>query len=89
VIVDDILDTGGTLVSACERLSKTGIEEIEVMVTHGLFTGTRWKDLYHLGVKRIFCTDSVPLPAGVHGQSIVSLSITRLLSKELLAIVET
>ena len=64
VIIDDILDTGGTLVSACEQLSRTGVEEIEVMVTHGLFTGTRWKDLYHLGVKRIFCTDSVPLPLG-------------------------
>lgn len=89
VIIDDILDTGGTLVSACEQLSRTGVEEIEVMVTHGLFTGTRWKDLYHLGVKRIFCTDSVPLPAWVDGQGIVSLSITRLLAKELPAIVET
>ena len=86
VIIDDILDTGGTLVSACEQLSRTGVEEIEVMVTHGLFTGTRWKDLYHLGVKRIFCTDSVPLPPGIDGSSIVSLSITRLLAKELLAI---
>jgi ribose-phosphate pyrophosphokinase len=89
VIIDDILDTGGTLVSACEQLSRTGVKEIEVMVTHGLFTGTRWKDLYHLGVKRIFCTDSVPLPAWVDGQSIVSVSITRLLAKELLTIVET
>ncbi|MBZ5674961.1 MAG: ribose-phosphate diphosphokinase [Acidobacteriia bacterium] len=89
VIIDDILDTGGTLVSACEKLSKAGVEEIDVMVTHGLFTGTRWKDLYRLGVKRIFCTDSVPLPAGVDRQSIVSLSIVRLLAKELLAIAET
>ena len=89
VIIDDILDTGGTLVSACEQLSKTGVEEIEVMVTHGLFTGMRWKDLYRLGVKRIFCTDSVPLPAGVDGQRIVRLSITPLLSKELLVIDET
>lgn len=89
VIIDDILDTGGTLVSACEQLSRTGVEEIEVMATHGLFTGTRWKDLYDLGVKRIFCTNSVPLPAGVDGQSIVRLSITRLLAEELLAIVET
>ena len=54
VIIDDILDTGGTLVSACEQLSRTGVEEIEVVATHGLFTGTRWKDLYDLGVKRIF-----------------------------------
>jgi ribose-phosphate pyrophosphokinase len=89
VIIDDILDTGGTLVSACEQLCKTGVEEIEVMVTHGLFTGKRWKDLYRLGVKRIFCTDSVPLPAGVDGQNIVRLSIIPLLAKELLAIDET
>jgi len=89
VIIDDILDTGGTLLSACKRLSMAGVQQIDVMVTHGLFTGTRWKDLYHLGVKRIFCTDSVPVPAGVDGQSIVSLSVTRLLVKELLAIVET
>ncbi len=88
VIIDDILDTGGTLVSACEKLSKTGVEEIEIMVTHGLFTGMRWRDLYRLGVKRIFCTDSIPLPAGVEG-SIVRLSIIRLLATELRAIDET
>jgi ribose-phosphate pyrophosphokinase len=89
VIIDDILDTGGTLVSACETLSKVGVEEIDVMVTHGLFTGTRWKDLYGLGVKRIFCTDSVPLPAGVDGRNIVRLSIIPILAKELLAIEKT
>ena len=86
VIVDDILDTGGTLVSACEKLSATGVEEVDVMVTHGLFTGTRWKDLYRFGVKRIFCTDSVPLPVGVDGDGIVRLSIIPLLAKELFAI---
>jgi ribose-phosphate pyrophosphokinase len=86
VIIDDILDTGGTLVSACEKLSVAGVDEIDVMVTHGLFTGTRWKDLYRLGVKRIFCTDSVPLPAGVDGDDIVRLSVIPLLAKELLAI---
>ena len=89
VIIDDILDTGGTLVSACQMLSKAGVEEIDVMVTHGLFTGTRWKGLYGFGVKRIFCTDSVPLPSGVDGRNIVRLSITLLLAKELLEIEKT
>ena len=83
VIVDDILDTGGTLLSACEKLVEAGVEEIAIMVTHGLFTGERWKDLRRLGVKRIFCTDSVPLAAGVCGDDIVRLSITPLLAKEL------
>lgn len=86
VIVDDILDTGGTLVSACETLCRAGVEEIDVMVAHGLFTGTRWKDLYRFGVQRIFCSDSVPLPTGVGGPSIVRLSIAPLLAQELLAI---
>ncbi len=86
VIIDDILDTGGTLVSACEKLATAGVDEINVMVTHGLFTGTRWRELYRFGVKRIFCTDSVPLPVGVVGEGIVRLSIIPLLAKELFAI---
>jgi len=84
VIVDDILDTVATLISACEKLSAAGVEEIDVMVTHGLFTGTKWKDLYRLGVKRIFCTDSVPLPAGVDADRIVRLSVVPVLVKDLL-----
>jgi ribose-phosphate pyrophosphokinase len=83
LIVDDILDTGGTLVSACEKLFRVGAEEVNVMVTHGLFTGTRWKELFRLGVKRIFCTDSVPLPSWLKEDRIVSLSVNPLLEKHL------
>jgi ribose-phosphate pyrophosphokinase len=60
VVIDDILDTGDMLVSACEKLNQAGAEDISVMVTHGLFTGDRWKKLWQLGVKRILCTNSVP-----------------------------
>ena len=83
VIIDDILDTGGTLISACEKLFAGGVKQIDVMVTHGLFTGTRWLDLYRFGVKRIICTDSVPLPAGAGGPSIVRLPIAPLLAAQL------
>lgn len=60
VIVDDILDTGGTLVSCCRELRRHGAEDITAMVTHGLFTGTEWERLWSVGVRRILCTDSVP-----------------------------
>ncbi len=59
VLVDDILDTGSTLVSACEALAGAGMQRALVMVTHGLFTGTGWQRLWSLGVTRIFCTDTV------------------------------
>ena len=60
VIVDDILDTGGTVISACRQLRATGAREITVLVTHGLFTGSSWRQLGALGVTRIVTTDSLP-----------------------------
>lgn len=79
VMVDDILDTGATLVSACEKLNQAGVHDLTVMVTHGLFTGERWKKLWDLGVGRIFCTDSVPAPPGIDSTRILRLSIAPLI----------
>ena len=60
LIIDDMLDTGATLISACEKLLEAGTREIFIMVTHGLFTGTGWKKLWSLNVERIFCTGTIP-----------------------------
>lgn len=60
VIVDDMLDTGRTLIACCKKLKALGVKKITIMVTHGLFTGTEWQHLWALGVDRIYCTDSIP-----------------------------
>ena len=83
VVIDDILDTGDTLVSACEKLNQARAEDISVMVTHGLFTGDRWKKLWQLGVKRILCTNSVPPRPGFDENNIERLSVAPLLIEEL------
>lgn len=57
---EPVLDTGATLISACEKLVQAGAREIYIMVTHGLFTGTRWKKLWSFRVQHIFCTETVP-----------------------------
>jgi ribose-phosphate pyrophosphokinase len=81
VIVDDILDTGGTLLSACEALRNAGAREIVIMVTHGLFTGHAWQRLWSLGVARIYTTDSTPLPEPlVLSERIVVLPVAPLLA---------
>lgn len=59
VVVDDILDTGGTLVACCRQLRDAGASQIGVMVTHGLFTGEHWRELLSEGVERIWITDTV------------------------------
>lgn len=75
VVIDDILDTGSTLISTCQNLNKQGVQDIIIMVTHGLFTGEKWKTLWGLGVKTIYCTDSVPLSHGLQDPRIKLLSI--------------
>lgn len=60
IVVDDILDTGATLISCTRALRERGVRRIDVAVTHGLFTGRRWQELPRLGVAQLHVTDSVP-----------------------------
>lgn len=83
IIVDDILDTGGTLVSCCERLCELGVKEIDIMITHGCFTGNKWQKLWELGINRIYCTDTVPLSDDIACEKIVVISMAPLLVHEL------
>ena len=60
IIIDDMIDTGQTLIACCKKLKALGGKRITIMVTHGLFTGSAWTQLWKLGVERIYCTDSIP-----------------------------
>jgi len=75
IIIDDILDTGSTLIACCEALRQLGVMEIMIFVTHGLFTGTAWQRLWSFPVKCLYCTDTVPIPADLAHMPISVLSI--------------
>jgi ribose-phosphate pyrophosphokinase len=86
IVVDDVLDTGETLVSACRRLVSAGVEELYICVTHGLFTGERWRELWSLPLKRIFCTDTVPACASLEDPRITTLPVGPLLRAQLASV---
>jgi ribose-phosphate pyrophosphokinase len=85
VIVDDILDTGGTLVSCCEQLHQLGVRGITIFVTHGLFTGELWQKLWSLGVQRIYSTDTIPQPQEQTSGNRRTVSVLPLLCEHLRA----
>jgi len=79
LIVDDILDSGRTLVSACSILREKDVQEIAVAVTHGLFTNEAWKRLFELGVKTLLVSESCPEANRQKHTSVHVISLVRLL----------
>jgi len=79
IIVDDILDTGQTLINCAKKLSESGVKEILVAVTHGVFSGDKWKKLFDYGVTKIITTDSIPSVKEKASDKIIVLPISSLL----------
>lgn len=63
LIHDDEIATGGTVIKLCNLLVEHGVEEIILIVTHGLFLGNAIEKLSHIPqLTEILTTDTVPLP---------------------------
>ena len=61
LIVDDLVDTGGTFVGAIRALKQRGAAEIYGAVTHPLFSGEAVKNIEESGIKKLYVTDTIPL----------------------------
>ena len=81
IVIDDILDTGRTLLACCDALHRAGAASLLVMVTHGLFTGDAWQGLWTLGVREIYCTNTVPRPEAAIDTRVRALSVLPLFTR--------
>ena len=59
VIVDDIIDTGGTIVNAAQALKNRGAKEVYVYITHGVLSGEAVKKIEKSVIKKLVITDSI------------------------------
>lgn len=60
IVIDDMIDTAGTIVSAAYTLRNSGAEEIIVCATHGIFSEPALERLGDSEIDRIVVTDTVP-----------------------------
>jgi ribose-phosphate pyrophosphokinase len=87
VLVDDEIDTGGTIVQAVELLKEHGVRDIYVTFVHSVFSANAAQRLSALPVKQFITTDSVPLSAekrALFGDRMVALSVSSLLGEVIL-----
>ncbi|MBI3608099.1 MAG: ribose-phosphate diphosphokinase [Nitrospirae bacterium] len=62
VIVDDMIDTGGTICEAVRLVSEGGARSIRVAATHGIFSGDARPRILRLPVRETWVTNSLPQP---------------------------
>ena len=59
IIVDDIIDSGGTIVNAANALTDRGAKEVHVYVTHGVLSGRAVQKIKNSKIKRLVITDTI------------------------------
>ncbi|MCT8671161.1 ribose-phosphate pyrophosphokinase [Glaesserella parasuis] len=65
ILVDDMIDTGGTLVKAAEALKERGARRVFAYATHAVFSGSAAKNLANDALDEVIVTDTIPLSAEI------------------------
>jgi ribose-phosphate pyrophosphokinase len=81
LLVDDLIDTGGTFVSAIEALKQKGAKNIYGSVTHAVLSGQAIEKIEKSDLKKLYVTDSIPLPEGIKTTKIEVRSAAVLLAE--------
>lgn len=63
LLVDDMIDTAGTLCGAAAAIAEKGAKEIHACCTHGVFSGPALERLDKSVIEEIVCTDTIRLPS--------------------------
>jgi ribose-phosphate pyrophosphokinase len=82
IIIDDMVDTAGTLCAAANGLTKAGARAVYGCITHGLLSGPALERIHASTIKELIITDSIPPRPEVKASSKVRvLSVAHLLSE--------
>ena len=86
VLIDDMIDTGGTIVSAAEILLARGATEVWAMATHGVLSGPAIDRLKNAPLSKIVLTNTLPLPPEKQLPQIEVLSVAEIIAEALSAV---
>ncbi|MEA1996410.1 MAG: ribose-phosphate pyrophosphokinase [Gemmatimonadota bacterium] len=81
IIVDDMIDTGGTLVAACNTIAGKKANSIHIGCTHGVLSGNAPEKLQNAPLTEVVVTDSIFIPEEKRFPKLKILSVAELLGK--------
>jgi ribose-phosphate pyrophosphokinase len=81
VVIDDMIDTGGTVAKAVQALLAQGARDVIVAATHGVLSGPATERLSTCGAREVIFTDTLPIPDAKRFPAMTVLSIAPLLAQ--------
>jgi len=81
VVIDDMIDTGGTVSKAVQALLAQGASDVIVAATHGVLSGPASRRLAECGAREVVFTDTLPIPDEKRFPGMSVLSIAPLLAR--------
>jgi ribose-phosphate pyrophosphokinase len=81
IVVDDMIDTGSTIIKAAEALFEQGAAQVIVTATHGVLSGAAVDELKNSKVSEVIVTNTLPIPAEKRFDKLTVLSIAPLLAR--------
>ena len=81
LLVDDMIDTGGTIVKAAEALKRNGAKSVVVAATHAVFSDPAVERLQSEYIDEVVVTDTLPMPASKRWDRLTVLPIAPLIAR--------
>ncbi len=81
VVIDDMIDTAGTLIQAVEAVKREGARRVLACAVHGVLSGPALKRIEESPLEEVIITNSVPLTPGKASPKVHVLSVAPLLAE--------
>ena len=88
VLIDDMIDTGGTIVAAAEQLAERGAAKVFACTTHGVFSDPAIDRIKNSVIEKVVMTNTLPLPPEKAGDKIEVLSVAAIIADAIDAVFE-
>lgn len=88
VLIDDMIDTAGTIVAAADQLRDKGASEVVAACTHGVFSGPAIDRIKNSSISQLFVTNTLPIPPDRQIDKIEVLSVAGVVADAIDAVFE-